>query len=148
MYATLSRVSFWGNSFTQYHILFPHCRQPPPPPSKKETPRWRVLYRSPLPLEYQAASSQARLKSCWALPPWYQTVFCSGPGGGGDVPCVPRYLAVVGAAAGALTPRHPRLLRLIRRCGPRDAYQRVSPCIIILYTYCIHSLLFTAYIRV
>ncbi len=23
----------------------------------------------PLPLEYQAASSQARLKSCWALPP-------------------------------------------------------------------------------
>ncbi len=24
----------------------------------------------PLPLEYQTASSQARLKSCWALPPW------------------------------------------------------------------------------
>ncbi len=24
----------------------------------------------PLPLEYQVASSQARLKSCWALPPW------------------------------------------------------------------------------
>ncbi len=29
---------------------------------------WLVL--SPLQLEYQAASSQARLKSCWALPPW------------------------------------------------------------------------------
>jgi hypothetical protein len=36
-------VYFWGIPFTQYHIL-----SPPPasrPPSRKETPRWRVLYR-------------------------------------------------------------------------------------------------------
>jgi hypothetical protein len=29
MYATLSRVSFWGIPFTQYHIPLPPCRQPP-----------------------------------------------------------------------------------------------------------------------
>jgi hypothetical protein len=37
-------VSFWGIPFTQYHLIFP-----PPPcqqaPSRKETPRWRILYR-------------------------------------------------------------------------------------------------------
>ncbi len=81
------------------------------------------------------------------VPNFKKTVWCSGPGGGGDVPRVPRYLAVVGAAAGALTPRHPRLLRLLRRRGPRDAYQRVSTCIFILYTYCIHSLFIYEYNR-
>jgi hypothetical protein len=45
VYAALSRVSFWGIPFTQYHILFLPCRQPPPPPSRKEALRWRVLYR-------------------------------------------------------------------------------------------------------
>jgi hypothetical protein len=29
VYATLSRVSFWGIPFTQYHILFHLCRQVP-----------------------------------------------------------------------------------------------------------------------
>ncbi len=29
VYAILSRVSFWGVPFTQYHILFPLCRQAP-----------------------------------------------------------------------------------------------------------------------
>jgi hypothetical protein len=42
VYATSSWVSFWGISFTQYHILFHPCRQVP---LKKETPRWTVLYR-------------------------------------------------------------------------------------------------------
>ncbi len=27
-----------------------------------------------LPLKYQVASSQARLKSCWALPPWLEAI--------------------------------------------------------------------------
>jgi hypothetical protein len=40
----------------------------------------------PLPLEYQVASSQARLKSCWALPPWskplYPTTAVPGEVGG------------------------------------------------------------------
>jgi hypothetical protein len=99
LYATLSRVSFWGMPFTQYHILFPLCRQPPlkegnsqiessvqdnpavPSPCQYTltTLLNSGLFRvkpCPLPLEYQAASSQARLKSCWALPPW--SVPCSG----------------------------------------------------------------------
>jgi hypothetical protein len=29
VYAILSRVSFWGVPFTQYHILFSLCRQAP-----------------------------------------------------------------------------------------------------------------------
>jgi hypothetical protein len=29
VYIALSRVSFWGIPFTQYHILFLPCRQPP-----------------------------------------------------------------------------------------------------------------------
>jgi hypothetical protein len=29
VYAALSRVSFWGIPFTQYHIRFLPCRQPP-----------------------------------------------------------------------------------------------------------------------
>ncbi len=83
-YATLFRVSFRGIPFTQYHILFTPCRQPPlkkgnsqmdssvqdnpAAPSPCQYCQFRVV-PCPLPLEYQAASSQARLKSCWALPP-------------------------------------------------------------------------------
>jgi hypothetical protein len=37
-YATLSRVSFWGIPFTQYHILFPPADRPF---SKKETPLFK-----------------------------------------------------------------------------------------------------------
>jgi hypothetical protein len=29
VYATSSRVSFWGISFTQYQILLPHFQEPP-----------------------------------------------------------------------------------------------------------------------
>ena len=29
VYTILTRVSFWGVPFPQYHILFPHCRQAP-----------------------------------------------------------------------------------------------------------------------
>ncbi len=83
MYAILSRVSFWGVPFTQYHILFSLCRQAPfkkgnsqtessvqgnpAAPSPCQYGYFRVV-PCPLPLEYQAASSQARLKSCWAIP--------------------------------------------------------------------------------
>ncbi len=37
----------------------------------------------PLPLEYRAASSNARLTSCWALPPWFVPLeeFVVEPGG-------------------------------------------------------------------
>ncbi len=84
VYAILSRVSFCGVPFPQYHILHPHCRQSP---LKEGNPQMvssvqdnpaahspcqygqlRVV-PCPLPLEYQAASSQGTLKSCWALPP-------------------------------------------------------------------------------
>ncbi len=52
----------------------------------------------PLPLEYQAASSQARLKSCWALPPWAHLywIYFGGAGcagrepGGGEAPRLTR----------------------------------------------------------
>jgi hypothetical protein len=42
-----------------------------PGPAIPWTGSWRVVL-CPLPLEYQAAFSQARLKSCWALPPWVE----------------------------------------------------------------------------
>ncbi len=38
------KVFSWGIPFTQYHILFPHCRKPP---SEKETPRWTVRTGQP-----------------------------------------------------------------------------------------------------
>ncbi len=93
MYAALSRVSFWGIPFSQYHILFPPCRQPP---SRKEivgsgqtnlshlyfsrlslampaklnffkTPisiRLVQVGPCPLPLEYQAATSHTGRQPC------------------------------------------------------------------------------------
>jgi hypothetical protein len=39
---TFSRVSFRGIQFKQYHILFHPADRAP---SRKETPRWTVLYK-------------------------------------------------------------------------------------------------------
>ncbi len=125
MYATLSRVSFWGIPFTQYPILFHHCRQAPlkkgnshmdssvhdnpaaPSPCQytlqallNSVQGWytntnftqHFLNRldssraCPFSLQYQAASSQARLKSCWAPYLLECTVACiREPGSGAMV---------------------------------------------------------------
>ncbi len=53
-----------GNSMMESCVL-----NNPAAPSPSQYGQFRVV-QCPLPLEYQAASSQARLKSCWALPPW------------------------------------------------------------------------------
>ncbi len=83
VYATLSRVSFWRIPFTHYHILFHPCRQVPlkkgnsqMDSSVQDNPaassmcqygQFQVVPCTPS-LKYQAATSQARLKSSWALP--------------------------------------------------------------------------------
>jgi hypothetical protein len=94
VYAKLATVSFLGIPFTHYHVqqYFPPCRQLPPKKGNSQMDSSVRITRQLLslfsntfystqpflnllllsrasPPSYQYASSQARLKSCWALPP-------------------------------------------------------------------------------
>jgi hypothetical protein len=100
--ATLSRVSFWGITITQYHIPFHPCRKvplkkgnsqmdssvqdnPAPAPSLSvELVSSRAVSTFTKISGCYSATSQARLKSSWTLPPWqihspffYSTPICT-----------------------------------------------------------------------